>query len=116
MIRQEILNIVNLFTAQHIINFYEKLFDTIDLSFLSEFKDSKLGAKGYSQHTLLRAFIVMQCENFREITKLHDFLSLNLKIAHMCDFHITKPLPSYTLFQRFIKKFHSNTLKNIMNI
>ncbi|WP_027639085.1 transposase [Clostridium cadaveris] len=114
MIRQEILNIVDLFTAQHLINFYENLFDTIDLSFIPEFKESKLGSRGYSQHALLKAFIVMQCEKFKEITKLHDFLSLNLKISHMCGFDITKPIPSYTVLQRFIKNFDNNTLKKIM--
>lgn len=65
MIRQEIFNIVDLFTAKHIINFYEKFFDTIDLSFIPEFKESKLAPKGYSQYAHLRAFIVMQCKKFK---------------------------------------------------
>ncbi len=38
MIRQEMLNIIDLFTAQPIINFYENIFDNIDLSDIPEFK------------------------------------------------------------------------------
>ena len=37
MIRYELLNIIDLFTAQPIINFYENLFDNIDLSDIPEF-------------------------------------------------------------------------------
>lgn len=83
MIRQELLNIIDLFTAQPIINFYENLFDNIDLSDIPEFIQSKLGPKGYSRHALIRAFIVMQCEHYREITSLVDFLHSNLKIAQL---------------------------------
>lgn len=114
MIRQEMLNIIDLFTAQPIINFYENIFDNIDLSDIPEFKDSKFGPKGYSQHALIRAFIVMQCEHFREITSLVDFLNLNLKISQLCGFNIMKELPSYSVFQRFIKNFDNTILKTIM--
>lgn len=112
--RQEILNIVDLFTSQPIINFYENLFDNIDFSSIPEFMQSKLGPKGYSQHALIRAFIVMNCEHFREITLLRDFLTTNLKIAQLCGFNITHTLPSYSVFQRFLKNFQNTTLKEIM--
>ena len=32
----------------------------------------------------------------------------------MCGFDITKPLPLYTVFQRFIKNLDNNTLKDII--
>ena len=114
MIRQELLNIIDLFTAQPIINFYENLFDNIDLSDIPEFIQSKLGPKGYSRHALIRAFIVMQCEHYREITSLVDFLHSNLKIAQLCGFDIMTQLPSYSVFERFIKDFDNNILKNLM--
>ena len=114
MIRQELLNIIDLFTAQPIINFYENLFDNIDLSDIPEFIQSKFGPKGYSRHALVRAFIVMQCEHYREITSLVDFLHSNLKIAQLCGFDIMTQLPSYSVFERFIKDFDNNILKNLM--
>ena len=114
MIRQELLNIIDLLTAQPIINFYENLFDNIDLSDIPEFIQSKLGPKGYSRHALIRAFIVMQCEHYREITSLVDFLHSNLKIAQLCGFDIMTQLPSYSVFERFIKDFDNNILKNLM--
>ena len=114
MIRQELLNIIDLFTAQPIINFYENLFDNIDLSDIPEFIQSKLGPKGYSRHALIRAFIVMQCEHYREITSLVDFLHSNLKIAQLCGFDIMTQLPSYSVFERFIKDLDNNILKNLM--
>ena len=45
--RQEIFNIVDLFTSQSTINFYENIFDNLDLSFIPEFIESKRGPKGY---------------------------------------------------------------------
>lgn len=114
MIRQELLNIIDLFTAQPIINFYENLFDNIDLSDIPEFIQSKFGPKGYSRHALVRAFIVMQCEHYREITSLVDFLHSNLKIAQLCGFDIMTQLPSYSVFERFIKNFDNDILKNLM--
>ena len=70
--RQEIFNIVDLFTSQSTINFYENIFDNLDLSFIPEFIESKRGPKGYSRHALTRAFVVMNCEHFREIHRKSD--------------------------------------------
>lgn len=112
--RQEIFNIVDFFTSQPIIDFYQTLFDNIDLSEFPEFIESKNGPKGYSRHALTRAFVVMNCEHFREITLLLDFLYSNLKIAQLCGFDITKKLPSYSVFQRHIKDIENTKLKDIM--
>lgn len=108
--RQEIFNIVDLLISQPVIDFYQTLFDCIDLSSIPEFIQSKRGPIGYSHNALTRAFIVMNCEHFREITLLRDFLYSNLKIAQLCGFDITKKLPSYSVFQRHIKDKNSNLL------
>lgn len=81
---------------------------------MPEFIESKRGPIGYSRHALTRAFIVMNCEHFREITSLCDFLNSNLKIAQLCGFDITKELPSYSVFQRHIKSINNMNLKEIM--
>ena len=46
MEKQEIFNLMDLFTSQSIINFYENIFDNIYLSFIPEFIPSKYGTKG----------------------------------------------------------------------
>lgn len=114
MERQQIFNLMDLFTSQPIINFYEEIFDNIDLSFIPQFIPSKYGPKGYPQHALIRALIVMKLQSIQEITSLREFLFLNLKIAYLCGFDITRPLPSYSVFQRFLKNFDNNILKQIM--
>lgn len=111
--RQELLNLIDLFTPQNLIDFYSNLFDNLNLSNFQEYLPSKFGPKGFSRHALLRAFIVMKCEKFALLTDLKDFLNNNLKIAHLCGFDILKPLPSYTVFQRFIKNLSNDTLKEI---
>lgn len=56
----------------------------------------------------------MKCEGFGYITDLHDYLSNNLIIAYYCGFDITKPLPSYWTFDRFIRNIDNQTLNEIM--
>lgn len=111
--RQELLNLIELFTPQSLIDFYSSFFENLDLSILEDILPSKFGPKGYSRHALLRAFIVMKCEKFAMITELKDFLNNNLKIAYLCGFNILKPLPSYTVLQRFINNLPHNILKEI---
>lgn len=111
--RQELLNIIDLFTPQSLIDFYSNFFENLDLSKLEDILPSKFGPKGFSRHALLRAFIVMKCEKFAAITDLKDFLNNNLKIAPLCGFDILKPLPSYTVLQRFIKNLPNDIIKEI---
>lgn len=80
------------------------MFDNIDLSLIPEFKESKYGTKGYSQHALIISFIVMQCEHLREITSLIDFSNSNLKVDQLYSFDIMKNPPAYSVFERFIIK------------
>jgi len=56
----------------------------------------------------------MKCESFSQITDLLDYLNNNLLIAYYCGFDITKPLPSYWVFERFIKNLDNKELKLLM--
>ena len=48
------------------------------------------------------------------VSELLDYLNNNLLIAFFCGFDITKPLPSYWTFDRFLKNFDNNILSDIM--
>ncbi|MFR6167860.1 MAG: transposase [Blautia wexlerae] len=45
----------------------------------------------------------MKCEGFSMISDLVDYLHNNLLIAYFCGFDISRPLPSYWTFDRFLK-------------
>ena len=77
-------------------------------------RSSKTGRMCYSNHAMICAFIVMKCEGFSQISDLHDYLSNNLIIAHYCGFDITKELPSYSKFTRFIREFDNALLQSVM--
>lgn len=104
MHQQLIMNIIDLFTPQSKVDFYTKIFDSLDLSeFPDEVNTSVSGPDGFSRHALFRAFMVMKCERFSEITQLQEYLFNNQIIAHTCGFDITRNLPSYWTYRRFIK-------------
>ena len=111
--RQEIIQDISFFTSTPKANFYDKLFLNLDLS---DFPDctAKTGRTGFSKRALLCAFIVMKCECFSYITDLVDYLNNNLIIAHYCGFDITKHLPSYWTFDRFLRNLDNNLLKKVM--
>jgi transposase len=111
---QQVLNIIDLFTSKLKIDFYTSLFSNLDLSSIPEFPPSKFGPTGYSRHALFRAIIVMKAEKFGEISDLIDYLSNNLIIAHLCGFDITKKLPSYWTFERFLRNFDHKFLSYVM--
>ena len=92
--RQEILKDVSLFTSQPKAKFYDELFINLDLSCIPAY-NSKIGRAGYSNHSMICAFIVMKCEGFSQISDLHDYLSNNLIIAHYFGFDISRELPSF---------------------
>lgn len=48
------------------------------------------------------------------ISDLVDYLNNNLLIAHYCGFDISRPLPSYWTFDRFLKNFDNDLLSSIM--
>ena len=111
--RQEILKDVSLFTSQPKSKFYDELFINLDLSCIPAY-NSKIGRAGYSNHSMICAFIVMKCEGFSQISDLHDYLSNNLIIAHYCQFDIFRKLPSYAKFTRFIREFDNDMLQTVM--
>lgn len=56
----------------------------------------------------------MKCEGFSMISDLVDCLNNNLLIAHFCGFDISRLLPSYWTFDRFLKNFDNEILSDIM--
>lgn len=110
--RQEILKDIRLFTSQPVAKFYDSLFLNLDLSLVPEFP--KTGRKGFSNHAMICAFIVMKCEGFSMVTDLVDYLNNNLLIAHYCGFDISASLPSYWTFDRFLKQIDNDMLSSIM--
>ena len=111
--RQEILKDVSLFTSQPKAKFYDELFINLDLSRIPA-HNSKIGRAGYSNHSMICAFIVMKCEGFSQISDLHDYLSSNLIIVHYFGFDISRELPSYAKFTRFIREFDNDMLQVVM--
>ena len=67
--RQEILQDIALFTSTPKAQFYDKLFENLDLSCFPD-NIAETGRKGFSQRAKLRAYIVMKCECFSCITDL----------------------------------------------
>lgn len=53
----------------------------------------------------------MKLEKYSEVTELYNFLDTNPYIAYLCGFEPFKPLPSYSIFQRFIKNVDDSYLK-----
>ena len=111
--RQEILKDISLFTSQPKAKFYDELLINLDLNCIPA-RNAKTGRTGFSNHAMICAFIVMKCEGFSQISDLHDYLSNNLIIAHYCGFDITKELPSYAKFTRFIREFDNDLLQSVM--
>ena len=92
---------IRLFTSQPKAKFYDDLFLNLDLSCMDTV-EARTGRKGYWKAAMLCAFIVMKCEGFSQITDLVDYLENNKLIAYYCGFDITRELPSYWTFNRFL--------------
>ena len=108
--RQELIEDVTLFTSQSSATFYGRLFDTLDY----DLPHARTGRKGFPKEAMLNAFLVGACEGFGYITDLRDYLDNNRLIAHYCGFDVTRPLPSYWTFDRFLKKLDNGDLKEVM--
>lgn len=92
--------------------YYRAIFKNLDLSSIPEYLPSVCGPKGYSRHALLKSFIVMKLESINLITELRYFLQNHHSVAKLCGF---QSLPSYSVFQRYIKNVDNNLLTHIMN-
>ena len=112
--RQEILQDIRLFTSQPKAKFYDNLFLNLELP-KNFCKGNTTGRKGFPKYALLCAFIVMKCEGFSQITDLVDYLDNNRLIAHYCGFDITKELPSYWTYDRFIRNLDNEILQDVMH-
>lgn len=104
---------IRLFTSQPKAAFYDTLFLHLDLSALEQQK-KKIGRTGYPTSAMLCAFVVMKCEGFGYITDLADYLENNRLIAYYCGFDITKPLPSYWTYDRFLRKLDHQLVEKVM--
>ncbi len=104
---------IRLYTSQPKAVFYDTLFLHLDLSELEQRK-KRVGRIGYPSCAMLNAFIVMKCEGFGYITDLADYLENNRLIAYYCGFDITKPLPSYWTYDRFVRRLDHSALEKIM--
>ena len=104
---------IHLFTSQPKARFYDELFRHLDTSVIEASK-SATGNPGYPKEALFCAFVVMKCEGFAQISDLCDYLENNRLIAHYCGFDITKPLPSYWTYVRFLKNLDNKLLKQVM--
>ena len=92
--------------------FYDKLFANLDLSNIQPTKFAHTGRKPTDFHALIRAFIVMKCERFSQISDLWDYLNNNRIIAYSCGFGFN--VPSYSVLQRFIKNCDHVILEKLM--
>lgn len=104
---------IRLFTSQPKAAFYDTLFLHLDLSALKHQK-KKAGRTGYPAEAMFCSFIVMKCEGFGYITDLVDYLENNRIIAYYCGFDITKPLPSYWTYDRFLKRLDHKLVEQVM--
>lgn len=105
---------IRLFTSQPKAKFYDNLFLNLELP-ESFCVGNSTGRKGFPKYALLCAFIVMKCEGFSQITDLVDYLDNNRLIAHYCGFDITKELPSYWTYDRFIRNIDNELLQDVMH-
>jgi IS5 family transposase len=104
---------IHLFTSQPKARFYDDLFHHLNTSVIEASK-AATGNPGYPKEALFCAFVVMKCEGFSQVSDLCDYLENNRLIAHYCGFDITRPLPSYWTYVRFLKQLDNELLKQVM--
>jgi hypothetical protein len=95
-----------------IIRKYEKIFDQLDLSDLPEFNRG-IGAKGTSQHALLRAFLIRSLESLKTVPALMRFLQANPALIFLCGFK-NQVLPHDSQFYRFLKKTNHSVFEDLL--
>jgi len=79
-----------------------------------EFTDRNIdvGCTGYSNHAMLRAFIVKHLEQIKSVPRLIEFLDAHPILTEMCGFEMGL-VPEATKFYRFINKIPNFVLENI---
>lgn len=109
--RSLLYNTDYIITQSRTLRSYLEMFKMLDLSAIPERKHN-LGNEGYSQHAMIRAFIVKSREHIESIPRLIDYLDGNLILAEMCGFPDGK-LPHSSQFYRFIAKTKHSLLENL---
>jgi hypothetical protein len=112
VIYQELPEIQTLLENQPDGRFYKNIFEYLDVSHV-EASIPKMGRPS-EKVALFRSCMVMKCESISQVTVLLDYLKNNLIVARHCGFDISKPLPSYWTFNRYIRKLDNNILKESM--
>jgi len=90
---------------------YDLLFTALDLPNMSD-KNYGVGRTGYSQHAMLRAFIIKHLERIKTIPNLIEFFDSHLALAEMCGFTDGK-LPDDTQFYRFLGKTPNSVFEHL---
>lgn len=91
---------------------YFLLFSALDLSGIRDV-NLGVGCTGFSQKTILRAFIVKHFEEIASVPRLIEYLQNHPVIAELCGFNMIQKLPDETQFYRFLKKINNSVLQNI---
>lgn len=95
-----------------IVRKYEKIFDELDLSHVSEF-NCGVGADGTSQHALVRAFVIRSLESLKTVPALIRFLQGNPALIYLCGFR-NQRLPHDSQFYRFLKKTNHAMIEDLL--
>jgi hypothetical protein len=97
-------------TQSRTLRSYLEMFKMLDLSAIPERKHN-LGNEGYSQHAMIRAFIVKSREHIESVPRLIDYLDGNPILAEMCGF--PGKLPHSSQFYRFLAKMKHSLIENL---
>jgi len=90
---------------------YYYIFKALNLSALPD-RNDRVGRTGYSQHAILRAFIVKHLERIKSVPQLIEYLHSIPPLAEMCGFDLGI-LPDESQFYRFLKNTKNSTLKAV---
>ena len=110
--QKELIQDVSLYESQPNVRFYKNIFAHLDVGAI-ELTKAKEGRPS-EKVALFRSFVVMKNEKISRVSELLDYLKNNLIVAHLCGFDISKPLPSYWTFRRYVRNIANTALKEIM--
>jgi transposase len=116
---QTMLGFEQLYTNNKTINFYEKLFSSLDLSGVTEFPHKSEeptkheGRKPISRHNIFRSFLVMKTQRFAQVSQLIDYLENNIAVALVCGFEGGR-IPGKDVFYDFLRDVPQSELENVL--
>ena len=112
IIYQELAQIQTLLEKQPDAKFYKNIFAHLDVKRIEATK-AKTGRPS-EKVALFRSCVVMKCEKLSKASELLDYLKNNLIVVRHCGFDLSKGLPAYWTFNRYIRKLDNNLLKEVM--